>query len=135
MEYQKSICPHCLKEIDLDNELIELDHFPSISELKFNAWADFKEKYSENLDFFKLAQNVHKKVEYRLLHKECNQLLGKKSKTFADDQIRQFKKEYSSKKISHFNSFSKKFSIHIKKIRQLNQMQTDKILSQIGLSK
>jgi hypothetical protein len=134
-EYQEGICLHCLKEIDLDNESVELDHFPSISELKFNAWADFKEKFSENLDFYKLAQDVHKKVEYRLLHKECNQVLGKELKTFADDQIRQFKKKYSPKKISQFNLFSKKFSIHIKKIRQLNQMQIDKILLQIGLSK
>jgi hypothetical protein len=85
LEYQEGICLHCLKEIDLDNEAVELDHFPGISELKFNAWADFKEKFSENLDFFKLAQDVHKKVEYRLLHKECNQLLGKELKTFADD--------------------------------------------------
>lgn len=72
LEYQKGICPHCLKEIDLDNESVELDHFPSISELKFNAWTDLKEKFSENLDFSKLAQDAHKKVEYRLLHKECN---------------------------------------------------------------
>ena len=135
LEYQKGICPHCLKEIDLDNELVELDHFPSISELKFNAWADLKEKFSENLDFSKLAQDAHKKVEYRLLHKECNQLLGKELKIFADDQIRQFKKKYSSKKISKFNLFSKEFSTHIKKIRQLNQMQIDKILLQIGLAK
>jgi len=135
LEYQEGICPHCLKEIDLDNESVELDHFPSISELKFNAWADFKEKFAENLDFSKLAQDVHKKIEYRLLHKECNQLLGKELKVFADGQIRQFKKEYSPKKFSQFNLFSKEFSIHIKKIRQLNQMQTDKILLQIGLSK
>lgn len=100
---------------------MELDHFPSISELKFNAWADLKEKFSENLDFSKLAQDAHKKMEYRLL-------LGKELKIFADDQIRQFKKKYSSKKISKFNLFSKEFSTHIKKIRQLNQMQ-------IGLSK
>jgi hypothetical protein len=25
-EYQESICLHCLKEIDLDNEQVELDH-------------------------------------------------------------------------------------------------------------
>jgi len=135
LEYQEGVCLYCLKEIDLDNESVELDHFPSISELKFNAWADFKEKFSENLNFSKLAQDVHKKVEYRLLHKECNQLLGKELKTFADDQTRHFKKEYSPKKISQFNLFSKEFSTHIKKIRQLNQMQTDKILLQIGLSK
>ena len=94
-----------------------------------------KKKFSENLDFSKLAQDAHRKVEYRLLHKECNQLLGKELKTFADDQIRQFKKEYSPRKISQFNLFSKEFSIHIKKIRQINQMQIDKILLQIGLSK
>lgn len=100
LEYQKGVCLYCLKEIDLDNESVELDHFSSISELKFHALADFKEKFSENLDFFKLAQDVHKEIEYRLLHKECNQLLGKELKTFANDQIRPFKKEYFSKKIS-----------------------------------
>ena len=36
--------------------------------------------------------------------------------------------EYSPKKISKFNLFSKEFSTHIKKIRQLNQLQIDKIL-------
>ena len=69
------------------------------------------------------------------LHKECNQLLGKELKTFADDQICQLKKEYSSKKISQFNLFSKEFSTHIKKIRQLTQMRIDKILSRIELFK
>ena len=71
-EYQESVCLHCLKEIDLDNESVELDHFPSILELKFNVWADSKEKLSENLDLFKLAQAAHKKVEYRLLHMKRN---------------------------------------------------------------
>ena len=61
--------------------------------------------------------------------------LGKELKIFADDQIRQFKKKYSPNKISKLNLFSKEFSTHIKKIRQLNQMQIDKILLQIGLSK
>lgn len=32
-KYQQGICSHCLKEIDLENEQVELDHFPSISEL------------------------------------------------------------------------------------------------------
>lgn len=96
-DYQKGICHHCLKEIDLENEQVELNHFPSISELKFNTWV--------NLDFSKLAQDAHKKVEYRLLHKKCNQLLGKESKCFADDQIRKFKNEYSSEEIQKFNYF------------------------------
>lgn len=135
LEYQEGACLHCLEEIDLENEAVELDHFPSISELKFNAWVDYKEKFSENLDFPKLARDAHNKVEYRLLHKECNQLLGKELKILADDQVRQFKKEYSPKKMSEFNLFSREFSIRIKKIRQLNQMQIDKILLQIGLSK
>jgi len=134
-EYQKGICPHCLKEIQLDNESFELDHFPSISELKFTTWLDLKEKFFENLDFSKLAEDAHKRVEYRLLHKKCNQLLGKELKILADDQIRQFKKKYSSEKIFKFNLFSKEFSTRIKKIRQLNQMQTGKILLQIRLSK
>jgi len=135
LEYQEGVCSHCLEKIDLDNESVELDYFPSISELKFNAWVDLKEKFSENLDFFKLAQDAHKKVEYRLLHKECQQLLGKELKILEDDQIRQFKKKYSPKKISEFNLFLKEFSTRIKKIRQLNQIQIDKILFQIGLSK
>ena len=46
--------------------MVELDHFPSISKLKFNAWADFKEKFSENLDFPKLAQDGHKKLSIHL---------------------------------------------------------------------
>ena len=37
-KYQKSICKHCLKNIDLENEQTELDHFPSISQLKLDAW-------------------------------------------------------------------------------------------------
>lgn len=119
----------------MENELIELDHFSSVSELKFNIWADLAERFSENLDFSKLAQDAHKKVEYRLLHRECNQLLGKKVKSFADDQIRKFKNKYSSDRISEFKVFSKEFSIRIKIIRQLNQMQIEKILLQIGLSK
>ena len=131
-EYQEGICPHCFKEIDLDNELVELDHFPSISELKFYTWLNLEEKFSENLDFTKLVQDAHKKVEYRLLHKECNQFLGKKLKSAADDQIRKFKKNYSSKEIRKFNIFSKEFSTRIKKIRHLNQIQIDKILFQIG---
>jgi hypothetical protein len=116
-DYQEGICSHCLKEIDLDNELVELDHFPSLSELKFNIWVDLEERFSENLDVSKLAQDAHKKVEYRLLHKECNQLLGKELKSLADDQIRKFKNEYSPKKIQKFNVFSKEFSTRIKKIR------------------
>jgi hypothetical protein len=64
-----------------------------------------------------LAQDIHQKVKYMLLYKECNQLLGKELKIFADDQIHQFKKEYSPKKISEFNLFSKEFSTRIKKIR------------------
>lgn len=134
-EYQKGICSHCLKEIDLENEQVELDHFPSISELKFNVWVNLEERFSENLDFSKLVQNALVKVEYRLLHKECNQSLGKELKCLADDQICKFKKEHSLEEIQKFYIFSKEFTIRMKKIRQLNQTQIDKILLQIGLSK
>jgi 16S rRNA C1402 N4-methylase RsmH len=62
-------------------------------------------------------------------------LLGKNLKCLADNQIQKFKKEFSLKEIQKFYIFSKEFSTRIKKIKNLNQTQIDKILLQIGLSK
>lgn len=76
-------------------------NFFDISELKFNTWLNLENKFSDNLDVSELVQFAHAKVEYGLLHKECNQALGKESKRFAENKIRELKKEYSPKEIQN----------------------------------
>jgi len=89
-EYQKGVCNYCFKEIDLAIDQVELDHLPSLSQLKFNTWENLEKDCSKKLDLSEIIETVHATVEYRLLHKQCNQLLGKESKRLADERIRKF---------------------------------------------
>jgi retron-type reverse transcriptase len=131
-EYQKSICKHCLKNIDLENEQTELDHFPSISQLKLDAWNRINEIPSIEINMTSIIRSAHTTVEYRLLHKHCNQLLGKTSQEIMAQRSKEYKKKYSKEHYERFLSFSRDFTTRIKRIRVINQKQTDAILRQVG---
>lgn len=120
-----------MEEIDLEIDQVELDHLPSISQLKFNTWERLEKDFLKNSSLFEVIETAYATVEYRLLHKQCNQLLGKESKRLADERIRELKKKYSPELFKKFMEFSTR----IKKIRNLNQKQLHKILQQIRLFK
>ena len=131
-EYQKFICKHCLKNIDLENEQTELDHFPSISQLKLDAWNRINKIPSIEINLTDIIKSAHTTVKYRLLHKHCNQLLGKTSQEIMAQRSKEYKKKYSKEHYERFISFSGDFATRIKRIRAVNQKQTDAILRQVG---
>lgn len=55
----------------------KLDHFPSIFQLKLDSWNQLDENTLIELNMEEIVNLVHAKIEYRLLHNECNQGLGK----------------------------------------------------------
>jgi hypothetical protein len=130
-EYQKSICKHCLKNIDLENEQTELDHFPSISQLKLDAWNRMNKIPLIKINMTDIIKSAHTVVEYRLLHKHCNQLLGRISQEIIVQRLKEYKKKYSKEHYDRFISFSRDFTTRIKRIRVVNQKQTDAILRQV----
>ena len=130
-KYQDGVCPHCLKIIDLENDSVELDHSPAIFKLKYQQWDLIKEKFHDNLDLEPIIKNVHSNISYRLLHKNCNQNLGKIQKTESEAKGRELKKSLSSDKYQSFKSFEKDFTYRIKKLRTLNSFQVNQILFQL----
>nr|YP_010377420.1 hypothetical protein NDC64_mgp21 [Navicula tsukamotoi]QYB23107.1 hypothetical protein [Navicula tsukamotoi] len=130
-EYQDGVCPHCLEIIDLENDSVELDHSPAIFKLKYQQWELINEKFYDNLDFESIVKDAHSKISYRLLHKNCNQDLGKIQKTESEAKRRELKKSLGSDKYRSFKSFSKDFTNCIKKLRTLNSFQVNQILFQL----
>jgi Group II intron, maturase-specific domain len=131
-EYQEATCKHCQKNIDLETEPTELDHFPSVSQLKLDAWNRLDKTPSIEICMTEIVKLAHANVEYRLLHKECNQSLGKTSQKIMAKHSKEYKKKYSAETYERFVSFSRGFTTRIKRIRTINQQQTDAILRQIG---
>jgi len=134
-EYQDGICPHCFKIIDLENDSVELDHSPAIFKLKFRQWELIKERFHDNLDLEPIVKNAHSSVSYRLLHKNCNQDLGKTQKVESEAKRRELKKNLSADKYQSFVSFSKDFTKRIRKLRTLNSFQVNQILFELTKKK
>ena len=79
-----------------------------------------------------IIKSSHTTVEHRLLHKHCNQLLGKISQGTMAQRSKEYKKKYSKEHYERFISFSRDFTAGIKRIKVVNQKQTDAILRQVG---
>lgn len=134
-EYQESVCPHCLQDIDLENDSVELDHSPAIFKLKYEQWELIKENSHDNLDLESIVTDAHSKVSFRLLHKNCNQNLARAQKSDSESKRRELKKSLSSDKYEKFKLFSKNFTNRIKKLRSLNNFQVNEILFQLTKKK
>ena len=136
-EYQEGVCPHCLQNIDLENDSMELDHFPAIFELKYEQWELIQDDSSVNLDLDlePIVADAHSKVSFRLLHKNCNTNLGKTQKSRSELKRRELKKDLTADKYEKFKLFSKKFTDRIKKLRTLNNFQVKEILFQLTKKK
>merc|ERR1712173_386572 len=104
---------------------------PAIFKLKFQQWGLIKEKFHDNLDLEPIVKDVHSNVSYRLLHKNCNQDLGRTQKVESEAKRRELKKNLSADKYQSFVSFSKDFTNRIKKLRTLNSFQVNQILFEL----
>ena len=138
-KYQKYICLECKTTIDLENEQdYEIDHFPSIfSEtikiwpLYFKQWKENSSKNNYEIKDYPLLKDfvvkAHNKIEFRLLHKECNQKLGKLDKQKEIEISKIFKKKYTADQFLVWKFYHQQFTKELKVINSVNDLQIKKL--------